>query len=99
MDAVNDEQETVAPLDMTTELKLRFAPEVPHEKSQSRTAPEVTNEPQVVVPDAPAVADDIEFAALLPPEAAAKAVALRPNEARRTWEPSAVSASVGCVPS
>ncbi len=99
MVAENDEHATVAPEEITTELKFRFAPEVPHEKSQSRTAPEVTNEPQVVVELATAETDPIAFAAFAPAEAAAHAVAFRVIEARSTCAPSAVSASVGCVPS
>jgi hypothetical protein len=99
---VSDEHETAAPLEIATELKLRFAPDVPQDMSMVPAVARVEATSVAHVAVLVAFAEEscvIAFAALLPELAAAKAVALRTRSARSTCAPRAVSASVGWVPS
>ena len=95
----NEVIDTAAPDEIATLFRLTSQPDVPTEKSNTRVPPDVTRLPHVAVPVLFALLSSVMALALLePPDAAANAVAFSVISASSTWAPSAVSASVGCVP-
>jgi len=89
-----------APEPTVTELRFRFAPDAPIEKSNLRVNADVRIEPHVVgLPVATAFAPVIAFSVSVPAEDAGAIVAEHASVTIRTCAPIAVSASVGWVPS
>jgi len=99
IDTVQEEQETVAPLDMAVEFKIMSVPEVPALPSMTAVTPSDLNaRKNVHTPVATAVADPIALAVLVPPDDAPNAVAPRVSVASRVLPDRAVSGVAGCVP-